>query len=365
MLNRIVCLVSIFLICGFLWAVEPYRISPADVIDITVWGEPDLSKQVVIPPDGKITYPLIGEIDVIGLTTQELANKLAEKLKEFIKEPNVAVSIVKFSFNKFYVLGEVAKPGEFDLIPGLGLREALALAGDVTPQADTTSVLLIHREGKKEKINLKEILKGGEDVKLNPGDTIIVPTAVVIVIGEVKTPSEVILFPGAKLEEIIARCGGFTDSADISNISITREGKATFVDLTKPQSLNPADTALQPGDVIYVPRGNIRVVIIGEVSKPGIYTIPPANARLLDVLALAGGLRSTAEERAVTVTRQKDGETEKIIIDIRRASRGELSQNIEIKNNDIISVPAKKQIEWSRYVPIFSILYYLTYITRR
>lgn len=355
----------IALICVCSWAVEPYRISPADVIDITVWGEPDLSKQVVVPPDGKITYPLIGEIDVIGLTTQELANKLTEKLKEFIKEPNVAVSIVKFSFNKFYVLGEVAKPGEFDLVPGLGLREAIALAGGPTPQADLTSVLLINKEGKKEKINLQEILKGGEDIKLNPGDTIIVPTAVVKVIGEVRIPGEVVLFPGAKLEEVIAKCGGFTDNADISNIAITREGQTTYVDLSNPQSSNPANLNLQPGDVVYVPRGKIRVVIIGEVAKPGIYTIAPTNARLLDVLALAGGLRSTAEDRWVTISRQKDGEIERITVDLRRASRGEPSHNIEIKNNDIISVPAKKQIEWSRYLPIFSIIYYITYIVRR
>ncbi len=364
-MKRVIFLLSVALICGALGAVEPYRIAPADVIDITVWGEPDLSKQVVVPPDGKITYPLIGEIEVIGLTTQELAHKLAQKLGAFIKEPNVAVSIVKFSFNKFYVLGEVAKPGEYDLVPGLGLREALALSGDVTPQADTTSVLLISKEGKKEKINLQEILKGGTDVKLNPGDTIIVPTAVVTVIGEVRIPGEVILFQGAKLQEIIARCGGFTDNADISNIAITREGKTTYVDLSNPQSLNPADITLQPGDVIYVSRGNIRVVIIGEVAKPGIYTIAPANARLLDVLALAGGLRSTADEGRVMITRQKNGEMEKITVDLRRASRGDPSQNIEIKNNDILSVPAKKQIEWSRYLPIFSILYYITYITRR
>lgn len=364
-MKKAVFLLSIAMLCSLLSAVEPYRISPADVIDITVWGEPNLSKQVVVPPDGKITYPLIGEIEVIGLTTQELANKLAERLKEFIKEPNVAVSIVKFSFNKFYILGEVAKPGEYDLLPGIGLREALALAGDVTPQADTNSVLLINKAGKKETINLKQILLGGEDIKLNPGDTIIVPTAVVTVIGEVKNPSQVILFPGAKLMEVIAKCGGFTDNADITNISIAREGKTIYVDLSKHQSQNPTDIALEPGDVIYVPRGNIKVIVLGEVGKPGIYTIPPTNARLLDVLALAGGLRPTAEERSITITRQNNEGTEKITIDIRRASRGELSQNIEIRNNDIISVPAKKQIEWSRYLPIFSILYYITYITRR
>lgn len=353
------------LLCGYLWAVEPYRIAPADVIDVTVWGEPDLSKQVVVPPDGKITYPLIGEIDVIGLTTQELANKLTEKLKEFIKEPNVAVSIVKFSFNKFYILGEVNKPGEYDLVPSLGLREAIALAGGVTPQADATSVLLINKEGKKGKINLQEILKGGEDIKLNPGDTIIVPQAVVSVIGEVKIPGEVTLFPGAKLTEIIARCGGFTDNADISNIALTREGKTSYIDLSNPQSLNSNDITLLPGDVVYVPRGNIRVVVIGEVGRPGIYTIAPANARLLDVLAMVGGVRSNGEIRRVTVTRQKNGETERIVVDLRRASAGEASQNIEIKNNDIITVPAKKEIEWSRYLPIFSILYYITYLTRR
>ncbi|MGC8843574.1 MAG: polysaccharide biosynthesis/export family protein, partial [bacterium] len=70
-MKRIFLPFFVILALGGLFAAEPYRISPADVLDITVWGEPDLSKQVVVPPDGKITYPLIGEIDVIGLTTQE------------------------------------------------------------------------------------------------------------------------------------------------------------------------------------------------------------------------------------------------------------------------------------------------------
>jgi polysaccharide export outer membrane protein len=355
----------LFLSLGGVFAIEPYKISPADVLDITVLGEPDLSKQVVVPPDGKITYPLIGEIDVIGLTTQELANKLTQRLKEFIKEPNVAVSIVKFSFNKFYVLGEVAKPGEYDLVPGLGLREAIALAGGIKLEADTSALILINKEGKKEIINFEEILKGGEDIKLNPGDTIILPTAVVSVIGEVRMPGQVNLFKGAKLMEIIARCGGLTDNADISNISITRAGKTLYFDLSNPRSLNPDDLVLKSGDVIYVPRGNIKVVVMGEVGKPGIYTISQVNSHLLDVLALAGGIRSTAEERAITITRQKEEGTERITIDLRRASRGDESQNIELKNNDIVFVPAKKQIDWSRYLPIFSILYYITYITRR
>jgi polysaccharide export outer membrane protein len=355
----------LFLALGGVFAIEPYKISPSDVIDITVLGEPDLSKQVVVPPDGKITYPLIGEIDVIGLTTQELANKLTQRLKEFIKEPNVAVSIVKFSFNKFYVLGEVAKPGEYDLVPGIGLREAIALAGGLKPEADTSSLILLNREGKKEIINFDEILKGGEDIKLQPGDTVILPTAVVSVIGEVRVPGQVTLFKGAKLMEIIARCGGITENADISNISITRAGKTIYLDLSNPKSLNPDDLTLQPGDVIYVPRGNIKVVVMGEVGKPGIYTISQVNGHLLDVLALAGGLRSTAEERAITVTRQKEEGTERITIDLRRASRGEQSQNIEMKNNDIVFVPAKKQLDWSRYLSIASILYYISYITRR
>lgn len=365
MLKKFLLILSLAIfICGFLWAVEPYKISPSDVIDITVWGEPDLSKQVVVPPDGKITYPLIGEIEIVGLTTQELANKLTERLKEFIKEPKVAVSIVKFSFNKFYILGEVAKAGEYDLVPGVGLREAIALAGGTTPQADITAILLINKEGQKEKVNLKQILAGGEDIKLNPGDTIVVPTAVVTVIGEVRIPGEVILFQGAKLMEIIARCGGFTENADISNITINRGGKTINIDLTKPEMANSEELTLEPGDIIYVPKGNIKVVILGEVNKPGIYLVPPSNSHLLEVLALAGGLRATAEERRITITRQTEGTSQQILIDLRKASR-DPSQNIEIKNNDIITIPAKKQIEWSRYLPIFSILYYITYITKK
>lgn len=363
MSKQLLWVIALIFFVGVLsWGAEPYKLSAGDVLDITVLGEPDLSKQVVVPPDGKITYPLIGEINAIGLTVQQLADEITRRLKEYIKKPSVSVSIVKFSYNKFYILGEIARPGEYDLLPGMGLREAISLAGGVTPQANINAILLLHKNGEREEVDLQKILAGERDVPLNPADVIVVPKATVSVIGEVKTPGEVVLLPGLKIKEIIARCGGLTENADPSKVVVTRAGRSFAVDITTSEG---EAFSLQPGDIIHVPRGEIKVVIIGEVAKPGIYDVPSINNHLVEVLSLAGGLRTTAEEKRITITRKGSEENQRIIIDLRRASAGDPTQNIEVKSGDIIFVPAKKQIEWSRYLPVFSILYYITVITRR
>jgi polysaccharide export outer membrane protein len=157
-----------------------YPISTNDLLEISVYDEPDLCKTVRVSADGTITYPLVGTIAVAGLTTKGLEEKMTELLiKDYLVNPQVNVFIKEFT--KISVLGQVKNPGAYELKAGLTVVDAIALAGGLTDIADSngTKVIRIHK-GKKKTIGVPvgSILKGGDrtqDVPLQTGDTVVVP----------------------------------------------------------------------------------------------------------------------------------------------------------------------------------------------
>jgi len=196
MANRIKDMLRIFAVgivavgisCGITFAEEAisekgdpeYRIAVNDILDISVYGEPDLTKTVRVSPEGTITYPLIGNIKAVGLTTQELQNRLTELLmKDYIVNPQVTVFIKEYA--KVYVLGQVKNPGAYELKSGLTVIGAIAMAGGLTDIASGNSTKIIRtHKGKKETIQvpIDSILKGGDtsrDIVVQPDDTIVVP----------------------------------------------------------------------------------------------------------------------------------------------------------------------------------------------
>ncbi len=161
--------------------VEEYEIGKGDVLDISVWREPMLSGETVVRNDGMITVALLGDVKAVGRTPMELRNEIQTRLKEFIGEPAVTVTVRTPASQKFYVVGEVRTPGEYDLVKELTVVQGIARAGGFTEWAAKDRVLLIRREGpleRKIKINYKEIVKGkdsGQNLTLRANDTIVVP----------------------------------------------------------------------------------------------------------------------------------------------------------------------------------------------
>jgi len=156
-----------------------YKIGAQDVLRIDVWKEPEISRQVPVRPDGKISLPLLNDVQASGLTAMELANGITEGLKKFITDPRVTVTVTEINSRRFYVNGEVTRPGAFPLLPNMTALQALTSAGGFTQFARIKGIYILRNEnGKQTKkpYNYKDVVNGhSDDVVLQPGDTIVVP----------------------------------------------------------------------------------------------------------------------------------------------------------------------------------------------
>lgn len=160
-------------------SVDPksYRLGPDDVVNIRVWREQELTGMHVIRPDGKITMPLIKEIDAKGLTPDELAKRITERLTEIIKEPQVTVDVFQVRSQKYYITGEVNRPGPYYLTGPLTVFDALSLAGGFKEFANKKDIKII-RGTNRLKFNYNDVVKGKnlkQNIHIEPGDTILVP----------------------------------------------------------------------------------------------------------------------------------------------------------------------------------------------
>ena len=158
-----------------------YVIGPEDVLNIHVWKEDALTRTVPVRADGNISLPLIHEVKAAGLTPLQLKENLTQKLKEFIEDPNVSVTVTEANSFKVYVSGQVRTPGVYRLRSETTLLQIIPMAGGFTDWANQKKILIIRKENGKERritLNYRKIMKGddpGSNITLKPGDTIIVP----------------------------------------------------------------------------------------------------------------------------------------------------------------------------------------------
>ncbi|HET6897934.1 MAG TPA: polysaccharide biosynthesis/export family protein [Vicinamibacteria bacterium] len=171
-----------------------YVIGPGDILQIFVWKEPDVSREVRVRTDGKVTIPLVGDVAAAGATTQALGEGLAQKLKQYLNAPKVTVSLLASSSLRFFVVGEVNKPGEFLFGGRVTVLEALALAGGFKEEAKRDKIVIIRRDPNGQggaaaaatrrpgdtiiRVNYKNLATGRDlrgNALLQPGDTVVVP----------------------------------------------------------------------------------------------------------------------------------------------------------------------------------------------
>lgn len=158
-----------------------YVIGAQDVLDINVWKEPDVSRVVPVRPDGKISLPLLNDVQAAGLTPDQLATKVTEELKKYVTNPQVTVIVTAINSQRVYILGEVTRPGAFPLLPGMTVLQALSSAGGFTQFAKVKSIFVRRlQDGKESKylFNYKDVIGGKrpeQDILLKAGDTIVVP----------------------------------------------------------------------------------------------------------------------------------------------------------------------------------------------
>ena len=162
--------------------VDPkYVIGEQDVIDVAVWKEPELTRTVPVRPDGKISLPLLNDVQAAGLTPSQLADQITESLKKYITNPQVTVIVNQINSQRIYILGEVNRAGAYPLLPNMTILQGLSSAGGFTQFANTKKIYVLRTEdGKQTKypFNYKDVTNGkspGENIILKPGDTIMVP----------------------------------------------------------------------------------------------------------------------------------------------------------------------------------------------
>jgi polysaccharide export outer membrane protein len=158
-----------------------YVIGPMDVLDISVWKEPEVSRTVPVRPDGRISLPLLSDVQAAGLTPTQLAAHITDNLRKFMTGPQVTVIVATINSQRIYIIGEVTRAGAYPLLPGMTVLQALSNAGGFTQFANIKNIYLLRQENGqhvKYAFNYKEVSNGKkpeQDVVLKASDTIIVP----------------------------------------------------------------------------------------------------------------------------------------------------------------------------------------------
>jgi polysaccharide export outer membrane protein len=159
---------------------DSYVIGESDVVTVNVYKEPTVSGSLLVRPDGMISLPLLGDIKAAGKTPLQLADEVTAKLKKYIQDPHVTVTVQGINSKKVYLMGEVGRTGPLEMTPGMTLLQAIATAGGLSPYANAKKIYILRTvDGKQQKIPVqyKQALRGDGSLNLplNPGDTIVVP----------------------------------------------------------------------------------------------------------------------------------------------------------------------------------------------
>lgn len=333
-------------------SVSGYRIEPGDTVTLTVLGESDYSGSYAVRGDRTIVFrdAMIGAVAVGGLTVQEASRELTARLGEYVIDPSVLLTITRF---KVMVIGEVRKPGQYQVGADVRLAEVLDIAGGAKREADLDQVYVVGPSGEERRFSLWDFRDkgdGSQNPLVEPGDRISVgqdPKATCgrcRVTGAVQNPGSYALKAEGftLISDIVAEAGRWAGESNPGGARLIRaDGTEVKVDLTRldedPRS--PQNLEVHDGDELFVPRNGTQVSVLGGVAKPGSYLVA-SGATLLEVVALAGGPVETAVLDQCAIVRC-DPKPERISADLRRLVKdGDMSQNPVLKDRDVVFVPS-------------------------
>jgi polysaccharide biosynthesis/export protein len=275
-MKRLTLLIMVLLLLGMTWTLpesahgESYVIGPEDMLQITVWGSPDLSVHIPVRPDGMISVPLVGDIKVDGMTPAQLKEYLEKEYLKYIKAPTVSVVVTAVNSFKVYVVGGGvsaggASSGVIALKRNTTLLQFLAQLGSMHG-ADLKSAYVM-RAGKKLKVDFMKLMNDGDvsqDVELKRDDVVFIPPDLVNrikVVGAVKNPGIIPYTKGMTALDAVLYAGGFTEFASQNSVVIVRqEGseviniKVRLKDVIKSGDIDK-NVPLKPGDMVSVKTG--------------------------------------------------------------------------------------------------------------
>ena len=234
-----------------------YKLAPGDAIKVNVYQNPDLSIETRVSESGVIRYPLVGNVNVGGLSIGEAENRIAQQLKakDILKQPQVNIVLLQVRGNQVSVLGQVQKPGRFPLETNtVRVSDMLAAAGGVTPMGDDTLIVTGTRGGQpfRKVIDIPALFlnqRGADDILVAGGDTLFVNKAPMFYIyGEAQRPGYYRVERGMTVMQALASGGGITPRGSQNRLRLTRTQPDGAVVQTEPRLTDP----VQPGDVLFV-----------------------------------------------------------------------------------------------------------------
>ncbi|HEV2116973.1 MAG TPA: polysaccharide biosynthesis/export family protein [Terriglobales bacterium] len=269
---------------------SPLVIGPGDELDITIYGAPDLSGHTRVGSDGNISLPLVGNVRLAGLSSDQAQEAISSQLRQrnIVKDPQVSVFVKEYTNSEISVAGEVARPGVFSVLGPHRLLDVLEAAGGLTDKASNT-ITISHRDTDQlTTIHLSndpaEVARN--NVQLQPGDTVVVPAAgIVYVLGEVNKPGGYALNSsgGVTLLQVLAAAGGPTHLAAVSGTKMVRRTPSGLKEISVPMKellhAKAADIAMNPGDIVYVPSSKVKSALnasalASSAGTAAIYRIP-------------------------------------------------------------------------------------------
>src|SRR5262245_65987344 len=239
-----------------------YIIGDAHVLEIQVWDNKDLNQTVFVRPDGRISLPLIGEIQAGGRTVKQLQDTLAEAYTKSVKGADVTVIVKEIKSRPVYFIGGFSKPGVEQLTRDMTVLQAVSIAGGLLPTADGENGFVL-RGDRRIPVDFTKLMQKGDvsqNLTLEVGDSMVVPVAdSVYVHGEVKTPGAIKSTGELTVLKAISQAGGVTPLAATGRVEILRSGekreqiKVDLEKLMRSPAENP-DVRLKPNDIVFVPQ---------------------------------------------------------------------------------------------------------------
>jgi polysaccharide export outer membrane protein len=242
----------------------PYHVAAGDVLEVSVYGDPDLTHQVPVRPDGMISFTFVGDVAAAGRTIEEIRAELKNRLSVFLRTPEVTVIAREFSQPKVYVGGEVSVPGVYYLTPRENTLMDVVYRAGLTPERADMSQAVLARNGRLVPVDFAELLRGDltDNVVLRDQDLVHVPEATerfIYVLGEVQSPRAMETLIPRSITDVLANAGGpRRPEAKMKDIAVLRGGlKEPRIAVVNFRRLLQGDLSqnisIHPGDIVYVP----------------------------------------------------------------------------------------------------------------
>lgn len=262
----------IAILLGVAWGQEGYRLGPEDEIEIRVWDHDDLTRKTRVGLDGNISFPFVGEIKAQGLSLNDLQKQIEDRLgPKYIIDPRVSITVLEYKSRKFFVVGNVQKPGTYPLTKPVRVVEAISQAGGIAsgtiskPLSGAVAIIIRAQPGEKldqpkipdkipasQKItiSLSGALAGDptQNLEIKNGDTVYIPNLVYYVSGEVKKPGRYPYEENMTVLQAVTTAEGFSDKASARRTYIIRENSGV-----KEKVTTSLDAPIRAGDTIVVP----------------------------------------------------------------------------------------------------------------